>query len=66
MMKKLLIILLVLFFITTCNQENKDIYPGEDVTRWENEEVVCYIYRGFSKGGISCKWKEIKQERNNA
>lgn len=25
--------------------------------RVENDEVICYIYRGYQKGGLSCKFK---------
>lgn len=64
-MKKFFILLASLLSLTACNQENNGIYADEIVTRWENEEVVCYIYRGFYKGGISCKWKETKQEQSN-
>ena len=62
-MKKFFILLVLA--LAACNQENNGIYADENVTRWENEEVVCYIYRGFYKGGISCKWKETKQEQSN-
>ena len=29
-----------------------------DLSRFENDEVICYIFRDFYKGGLSCYWKE--------
>lgn len=25
--------------------------------RLENDEVICYVYKGYQKGGLSCKFK---------
>ena len=29
-----------------------------EMYRCENDDVVCYIYDGMKKGGVSCKFKE--------
>lgn len=38
----------------------KTVYSiiNNEIYRCENDEVVCYIYDGIKKGGISCKFKE--------
>jgi hypothetical protein len=33
-------------------------YKSRDLERCENEEVICYIYRGYSAGGLSCQFKD--------
>lgn len=29
--------------------------------RCENDEVICYYYENYYKGGMSCKFKEQEQ-----
>ena len=33
--------------------ESMDVLPS-GLTKYEDDDVVCYIYRGYSKGGLSC------------
>ena len=32
-----------------------------EMQRCENDEVVCYIYSGLKKGGVSCNFKETRE-----
>lgn len=38
----------------------KSVYStfNNEIYRCENDEVICYIYVGMNKGGVSCKFKE--------
>jgi len=32
---------------------------GKGLRRFENDEVVCYVYRSYNRGGLSCRWKKL-------
>lgn len=32
----------------------------DSIKRCENVEAVCYVYTSYQKGGIDCKFKEVK------
>lgn len=38
-------------------------YDDRYITRYENEEVICYVQRFGSAGGMSCKWKSDRPEK---
>lgn len=59
-MKKLLIILAL--FLMGCeypDNENPRQYKFNDMYRYENEEVICYIVNDYRPFGISCVWKQM-------
>lgn len=54
----------MLFVLTFFCQEidsNKFAYT---FIRCENNEVVCYMFDGYKKGGMNCKFKEKNNENN--
>ena len=59
-MKGLLLWLVIALLLVSCESLNPDeperIAVGSDITRFIDEEagVVCWIYTGYNKGGISC------------
>ena len=56
-MKKILCCLIIVTAFT-CKSVYSNLY--NEIYRCENDEVVCYIYDGFKKGGVSCKFKGEK------
>lgn len=65
-MKKLLIILAL--FLMGCEfPDNKDPrqYKFNDMYRYENEEVICYIVNDYRPFGISCVWKQMLKNSGN-
>lgn len=59
-MKKIILILFLITFLDCKVLETKGFNSLSSITRCENEEVVCYVFEGVKKGGISCKFKEDK------
>ena len=62
------ILLIMMIFLSACEPletlRPKDgnivkVHQQADsnIYRYENEEVICYIYEGYKAGGLSCKWK---------
>lgn len=59
-MKKLLIILALFLIGYECSDnENPQQYKFNDMYRYENEEVICYIVNDYRPFGISCVWKQM-------
>ena len=49
-------ILLLLMLSMTCETvKTSRFYP--DLTRCENDEVICYLLNVYKKGGLSCNFK---------
>lgn len=57
-MKKILWSLMI---VTAFTCESVYSTFNREIYRCENDEVVCYIYDGIKKGGVSCKFKEQEQ-----
>lgn len=53
-------IFLILVALTMTCKTIDTCFTCPDVIRCENDEVICYWFRGYYKGGVSCKWKELK------
>lgn len=60
----LLSLLLIGCFESVNAKENKKIwcvYQGGDLYRCENKEIICYQFRAYYKGGLSCHFKTSKK-----
>lgn len=65
-MKKFLIILAL--FLTGCkypDNENPRKYKFDDIYRYENDEVICYMTSTYYASGISCVWKQMLKNSEN-
>lgn len=54
---------IMLFALTLVCQEIDDNPNFRRVSfmRCENDEVVCYLFQDYYKGGMSCKFKEVSK-----
>lgn len=52
--------ILSLLLATAFTCQKVEMPSNYDVTmvRCENDEVICYYFRGFYNGGMSCKFKD--------
>lgn len=65
-MKKFLIILAL--FLTGCkypDNKNPRQYKFNDIYRYENDEVICYMTSTYYASGISCVWKQMLKNSEN-
>lgn len=70
-MKKIVWMTLLSILISSCKPPKNDTdtvgkVSGGDIRRFENNEVICYIYKGYKKGGISCYFKHIVKIKDNS
>lgn len=56
---------IMLFVLALVCQEIDDgkIFRRISFIRCENDEVVCYLFQDYNKGGMSCKFKEQNNEK---
>ena len=64
-MKNLLMMICLTGLISSCGENPGHRVAGEgtlsgELRRFENQEVICYIFKAGYKGGLSCKFKEVK------
>ena len=62
-MKKIKNIFLLLALSFVCKEQIISSFYGVTLLRCENEEVVCYIFNGAKKGGITCNFKGVTNDR---
>lgn len=52
MNKKIFILIIGLIF--TCEVVKPSSFQEDGIKRCVNEEVICYVYEGYRRGGIDC------------
>ena len=57
MMKKYI----MLFALTLVCQKIDNNKNFISFMRCENDEVVCYLFQGYDRGGMSCEFKGVEQ-----
>ncbi|QDP68336.1 MAG: hypothetical protein Unbinned200contig1002_37 [Prokaryotic dsDNA virus sp.] len=67
---KILSVIILTLTLFSCSDVKKNIDTSlstegcleieDSLFRCENEEVTCYIFSGYKKGGMTCKFKENK------
>lgn len=72
-MRRLVLMLLMTILISSCENKTdvkKETVPtsthvfencaiiGNGVSRCENSEAICYVYKSYNRGGLSCYFKE--------
>lgn len=44
---------------TTCSEESSDDIKECIVTLSDTRQVVCVVYSGYQRGGLSCDWSHV-------
>lgn len=52
---------IMLFALTLVCQTVDDNKTFISFMRCENDEVVCYLFQDYYKGGMSCKFKGVEK-----
>lgn len=52
---------IMLFALTLVCQKIDNNKNFISFMRCENDEVVCYLFQGYDRGGMSCEFKGVEQ-----